>query len=335
VARRETVTADTDGNEAHEKAGNPGQEIPARAAGGVEFAMQTNLTTKKPKRSKLSTPLRWHGGNTYLKQWMWSLAPHSVNEHPLGYTHRAVAFAGGLQDFWEMGHEGISEAVNDVNGWVSNFWFQLRENSADLLRTLTLTPFSQVEFEAAAQRVESGSPATTVRDAADFFIVHRQSRQSMGKCYATPTRRVRRGMNEQVSAFTSAVDCLPEFAMRLRQVEVRNQDFQDFIRRYDHDLCYHILDPPYLCVDEDGTEIRVSKAAYAFELSLQQHIELLELLTTLSGNFLLQGYPSKLYSRYADNCGWHCFSKNVDAKSSKKRTKRTEMIWTNYLPPER
>ena len=281
---------------------------------------------------KLSTPLKWHGGNTYLKAWMWSLAPLSVAEDPLGYTHRAVAFAGGLQDFWQMPHHGISETINDVNSWVSNFWLRLRDDGDELCRLLTLTPFSEVEFEAARERMETGEPASSVRDAADFFIVHRQSRQSMGKSYATPTRRIRGGMNEGVSAYLSAVDDLPEFVKRLRQVQIYNEDFTDFIRRHDHELCYHVWDPPYLCVDEDGSDIRVSKTAYVHEMTIEQHIDLLELAAGAKGKFLLQGYPSKLYARYAEDCGWHVFTKEVDAKSSKKRSKRIETIWTNYLP---
>lgn len=282
-----------------------------------------------------STPLRWHGGNGYIKHWMWSLAPQQGQ-----YTHLEVAFAGALQDFWEMPHEGVSETINDVNGVLTNFYRVLRDELPELIRLLTFTPLSQREFQDAVERLRL-SPGGTVRDAADFFIVHRQSRQGLGKDFVTPTRRVRRGMNEQVSAYLTAVDGLQEFCQRLRQVEIRNEHFRVIIPRYDHAQCFHIWDPPYLSVDEDGTIIRVAPEAYEFEMTLEEHVELLDLAAVCEGKFMLQGYPSKLYERYAKQHGWILHTKEFDAKSSSKKTKekRVECLWTNYesiaSPPKR
>jgi hypothetical protein len=42
-------------------------------------------------------PIKWHGGKGYLAGWIHSLAPTSVTDDPVnGYTHRNIAFAGGL-----------------------------------------------------------------------------------------------------------------------------------------------------------------------------------------------------------------------------------------------
>jgi DNA adenine methylase len=50
------------------------------------------------------------------------------------------------------------------------------------------------------------------------------------------------------------------------------------------------LDPPYL------HETRVSTADYDFEMSTDQHVELLEAIDQCAGNVLLSGYPNKLYN---------------------------------------
>jgi DNA adenine methylase len=294
----------------------------------------------------INVPLRWHGGNDYLKQWLWSLAPWCVNEHKRGYTHRAVAFYGGGQEEWQWPNgeltpgEGISETFNDLNPLLSNFFLCLKKSPRALIRTLSLTPFSEAEFERArAKRFKHDGqpyafPAPNIQAAADFFIIHRMSRQGLGKCFATPTRRVRRGMNEQVSAYLSAVDGLADCVERLRTAEIRDEHFRTFIPRYDHRRC---LDPPYLHHDIDGREIRVVKDGYAVEMTLEEHVELLDVLTEVDGKFMLQGYPSKLYASYAKVHGWRCFRKKVVCQSSAKKVKetRTECVWTNYDPPTR
>lgn len=288
----------------------------------------------------MNYPLKWHGGNTYLKEWLWSLAPWCVNEHKRwGYTHRAVTFYGGGQEEWEWPNgelppgEGVSETVNDLNPLLSNFFRCLRDHGGEMIRRLTLTPFSESEYNDAFLKLgfESWVRVNPVLSACAFFVLHRMSRQGMGKCYATPTTRVRRGMNESVAGYLSAVDGLYECVERLRRVEIRNEHFRDFIPRYDHRRCLHVLDPPYL------HETRVVKDAYGVEMTLEEHAELLEILAQVDGKFMLQGYPSKLYASYAKRHKWRCFKKRVVCNSSAKKQKeqRIECVWTNYDPPRR
>ena len=76
-----------------------------------------------------STPLKWHGGKSYLASWLHSLAPPSVNRDKAnGYTHRNIVFSGGMGEFWNWGPQtGISEAVNDKNQELVNFWNVLKK----------------------------------------------------------------------------------------------------------------------------------------------------------------------------------------------------------------
>ena len=93
-------------------------------------------------------PLKWHGGksdNTGLAQWIRSLAPPSIIEDPAGgYTHRGHAYAGGLGEFWNWPHEGISEAINDLDGELINFWNCLADPLAFgiMARHLAATPLA-------------------------------------------------------------------------------------------------------------------------------------------------------------------------------------------------
>lgn len=276
-----------------------------------------------------STPLRWHGGKSYLAAWIHSLAPPSCIDDPVnGYTHRNIAYAGGLGEFWNWQPvEGISETVNDLNYELTDFWKVLSCNDgfAEFSRLVAAVPFSEYEWK--LSKDEAGFVPSRVATAVRFFIRYRQSRQGLGKDYATPTTRTRRGMNENVSAWLSAVDGLPECHERLRRVEMRCMDAIDFIQAYDHPRALFYLDPPYL------HETRNSTGEYGpNEMTRDQHHALLDVLGCIKGKFMLSGYPDFMYDEWAEDCGWNRHEKQIDnkASSSKTKEKKTEVIWTNY-----
>jgi len=231
--------------------------------------------------------------------------------------------------------QGASEVVNDIHGELTNFW-QVLQNEQDFerfLRRVELTPFSQVEFEAAreesqkAQLEEQCAFEDRIRRAVRFFIMARQSRQGLMRDFATLSRnRTRSRVNEQVSAWLSVVEGLPDVHQRLRNVVILNQGACEVIRKQDgpHTLFY--CDPPYL------HETRSTTGEYHFEMTVDQHKELLETLSKIEGKFLLSGYPSELYSQWRDRCGWNCHEMRIDNKAASGKSKeiKTECLWCNY-----
>lgn len=272
-------------------------------------------------------PLRYHGGKSYLANWLHSLAPE-------GYTHRNIVFAGGLGEFWNwLPIEGISEAVNDANHELANFYHVLRAPTLfpSFHAAVDCTLFGQSEWGRAKQHSEEveSRPITdyAVWRAVQFFVRYRQSRQGLGKNYATPTTRTRRGMNENVSSWLSAVDGLPECHERLRRVEIRNMDAIEFIEAYDHPRALFYLDPPYL------HETRSSTGEYGpHEMTPDQHRALLCCLHAMEGRFMLSGYQSEMYAEWQYTWGYRCHEKEIDnkASSSKTKAKKTECVWVNY-----
>lgn len=275
-------------------------------------------------------PLKWHGGKSYLAKWIHSLAPPSVIDNPRnGYTHRNIAYAGGLGEFWNwLPVEGISEAVNDRKSELSNFWDVLAcpPLFEKLQRLLEATPFSDEYWSWSSMHDPELDADDAVVCALHFFCKFRMSRQGLGKDYATPTRRTRRGMNENVSAWLSAVEGLPECHERLKRVEIRNMDALDFIHKYDHAQALFYLDPPYL------HETRSSTGEYEHEMTEEDHQKLLFQLSNIEGRFMLSGYHSELYTATALAFGWTCHEKEIDNKASsqKSKPKRIECLWTNY-----
>jgi DNA adenine methylase len=251
-----------------------------------------------------------------------------------GYTHRNIVFAGGLGEFWNwLPIEGISETVNDANSLLADFYQVLAKDAwfTDFSIRTAMTPLSQVLWEQCKLDCRNGShPCGIVDRAFAFFCCYRMSRQGLGKDYTTPTTpttRTRRGMNEQVSAWLSAVEGLPECHERLRRVEIRNLDCIAFIKKYDHPRALFYCDPPYL------HETRSSTGEYGkHEMTPADHTTLLECLARIEGKFMLSGYPSELYAASADDHGWQCHEREIDnkASSAKVKKKQIECVWTNY-----
>lgn len=283
-------------------------------------------------------PIKWHGGKSYLAPTIHSLAPPSANvDLKHGYTHRNIVFAGGLGELWNWEHEGVSETVNDINGDLTNFWRVLRHwtHFVQFQQMCEATEFGSKAFQEAIERlgeqrlagVAPGKPEDDIARAWAFFAKYRLSRQGLGKDFATPTKRTRRGMNENVSAWLTAVDGLPAFHARLRRVEVRNLLFGRFLKQYDHERAFFYLDPPYL------HETRSTGGGdYQYEMTEGHHSELLRLLGGLKGKFMLSGYPSAFYAQAQAEHGWRHVEIEIDNKASSRadKPKQIECLWMNY-----
>jgi DNA adenine methylase len=269
--------------------------------------------------------IKWHGGKDTLANKHISLFPehkHFVEPY----------FGGGSVLFKKPIHlvEGHSEVVNDLNGQLTNFWKVLQDDYSyeEFKRFIEATPFSECEFEDADKAifiVLSNRP--NVEQATRFFVRCRQSRQALFKDFATLSRnRTRRGMNEQVSAWLTAIDGLPEVHARLKRVVILNRPALEVIKQQDSANTFFYLDPPYL------HDTRTSKEAYEFEMSELDHRELLDLLVNIDGRFMLCGYPSELYNNHAKICNWTVKDFDVKLSSSSKMVKdyRVERLWMNY-----
>jgi len=272
----------------------------------------------------MKSPIKWHGGKSYLAKKIVDLLPQRDGERPW-YLWREPFFGGGAVTL-AIDPDGLSEAVNDVHGELINFWRVLQSTPDRMLHALWGTPLSEKMFQD-AQNFANHPDA--VQRATSFFVRCRQSRQGLMRDFATPTRRLRRGMNENVSAWLSAVEGLPEVHERLKRIEIRNMDACEFIRKYDDPAAVFYCDPPYL------HETRSTGGGeYRHEMTERDHVRLLETLADIEGRFLLSGYRSDLYDTFSQRCGWHRVDFQIDNKASGKRVKdvKTECVWMNYEP---
>ena len=287
-------------------------------------------------------PLKWHGGKSYLAKTIIDLMPaHMTFVEP---------YAGGLAvllakppdwrakfttgDTFNVNKEapGVSEIVNDIDGRLTNFWKTLQDPALfeRFRRRLEATPHSQVEWEQA--RTVSDDPILEdafsddpiLEDACRLMILHRQSRGGMGQDYQTPSRRPRRRMNEHASAWMGAIAGLPDLHQRLLQVQVLNRPALDVIRQTDgpHTLFY--LDPPYV------HETRTATKAYRFEMTNQDHRDLLATIKTVQGSVILSGYANDLYNDALSEWNRVELDKPNNAAGGRTKRRMTEILWFNF-----
>jgi len=266
----------------------------------------------------IDSPLKWHGGKHYLAPKLWEIAK------TIPHIHRVEVFGGSLAFTLATDPEGFSEVVNDTNFPLMNFWGVLRSDGAfeDFSRKAQCLPFSEDLWEAAEDVLYEGN---TVERALAFFVFCRQSMAGRMKNFAPLSKnRVRRGMNEQASAWINCVDGLPEVHSRLRRVVVRNKPSLDLIRSEDSSNTLFYLDPPYV------HSTRATTSEYgAHEMSEADHGALLNLIAGIDGKFLLSGYRSELYDDNASDFGWERIDFDLPNNSSSAKTKerKTECAW--------
>lgn len=265
----------------------------------------------------MSSPIRFHGGKS-------DLAKHLRDLFPGMYTRYGEPYCGGCSVLFSGDGDFVSEFVNDIDGDLINFWKVLKNEQLFKKFELDcqLTPFSESIFHHCKHILDVGT-TDLVQRAWAFYMVNRQSRQGLMKDYATPTSRLRKGMNENVSAYLSSVDGLIDFHQRLRRVEIHHKNAIDFILYLDAPDTFFYIDPPYV----DSTRKSISN--YKYEMSVKQHHELLQVLSVMQGSFMLSGYNSPLYERYKKLNGWNENTFKVNCPSGG-GGERTEYIWRNY-----
>ena len=275
-------------------------------------------------------PLKWHGGKRYLAPKIVALMPR--------HLHYVEPYAGGLavllardpddKRLW-LGEaspvRGVSEVVNDINGRLTNFWkvLQGEESFAKFQRIVSAIPFSEREWKDAHAHEYGRDP---VGDAAAFFVDCRLSLAGRMNGFTGVTRtRTRGGRNNEVNAWLNCVDGLPAVHRRLRNVLILDgRPALDVIRAHDGPNTLFYCDPPYL------HETRSAPQVYAFEMTEDDHRELLDVLRQCRGKVMLSGYPSRLYDETL--AGWtrHAFDLPNHAAGGRTKDRETEILWCNF-----
>jgi DNA adenine methylase len=277
-------------------------------------ASESVLILRRPSRRRRIV-FGWYGGKFNHLDWLLPLLPQ---------THcYCEPFSGSAAVLLNRCPSPV-ETYNDIDGDVVNFFRVLRDHSDDLIRAISLTPFSREEFHLAINGGIQG--LSDLERARRFYVRARQARTGLAQTatlgrWANCKNTSRAGMSGVVSRWLGGVEALPEIAARLLRVQIENRPALEVIRLYDSPITLFYCDPPYL------HETRGDSKAYGFEMDLEQHYQLSQALKKCRGKVALSGYRCDIMDAWYE--GWRRFDAPVKHCHSIKQP-RQECLWMNY-----
>lgn len=287
----------------------------SRRAPSLPIAVQLKENAHAPSGPNRLRSFGWYGGKFSHLQWLLPLLPEA--------HHYCEPFGGSAAVLLNRMPSPV-ETYNDLDGDVVNFFRVLREQPEELIRLLSLTPFSREEFYFSIG--ESGAGGSPLERARLFFVRARQVRTGLAQTatlgrWANCKNTTRAGMSGVVSRWLGSVKDLPEIANRLLRVQIESRPAEEVIRLYDDRNTLFYCDPPY------PHKSRGDRKAYLFEMTDDAHTHLSLLLNSCKGKVAVSGYRCDLMDVLYHH--W----RRVDAKPkmchSIKKTRR-EALWLNY-----
>ena len=273
----------------------------------------------KENGQKPKSFLCWYGGKFFQRKWIISHFP----EHTC-----YVEVFGGAGHVLFTKDPSPNEVFNDIYSELINFYRVAVAMPDKLFSLISGTLHSREEFNRCKSILESNESDPLIRAWA-FIVVNRQSFGGMvktGDCVwgynRTPNPRFQ--SPKDPNKFKAFID-------RLKKVQIENDSFEKIIPRYDSPNTLFYLDPPYI------HEQRCVRKAYQHEFTNQDHSNLVNLILSSKGKFIISGYNNNLYLPLEQN-GYvriekkiYTYSSNMAKPPSPTRPTRTDCIWIKNL----
>lgn len=245
------------------------------------------------------------------------MAEWIISHFPEHQTYIEPFFGSGAV-FFKKGSSNI-ETINDMDSSVVNLFKVIRDHPHELATGIEWTPFSREEYYSSYE-FETGNE-----------IEH--ARRFLVRCWQAIGAKTsdRTGWRSLISSNGPDVakewSKLPEKILmvtkRLKQAQIEHQPAVKLLERYKRKEVLVYADPPYII------ETR-TKRHYKHEMTIEDHIELLNVLDAHPGPVLLSGYVHHIYDDRLKH--WHKETLDVAAEAG---AKRQEVLWINSIAAER
>lgn len=262
--------------------------------------------------------MRYHGAK-------WRLAPWIISHFPPHECY--VEVFGGSGAVLISKPVVANEVFNDISSDITTLFRVMRDPDmlGELIKVVNMTPYSRDEFLNAYKHSDCDiETARRVLVRANMgFGSGGAARQITGFRHYT-----NRPGKSLPAHWKETADKIRVVAERISNAIIENRGALDVIRDHAREGVLFYLDPPYLRETRN-----VNRDSYEHEMSLEEHVELLELIAELAsqdkGDFIVSGYDSDLYNDFFAENGWTKSTKQVAASSQKGASVRTECLWTS------
>lgn len=263
----------------------------------------------------MDSPIAYYGGKTVLADTLISIMPeHIIYCEP---------FFGGGAVFFRKPSSKI-EVINDHNERLITFYMQLQSNYKELISALKNTLHSESFYKRAKNIYNNKSRYSDLEMAWSVWLL---TNSSFAHSPKNPWRweNDKTGTSIAKTLATKRAKLSIDLYDRLKNVQISCRDALRVISDRDTPNTLFYLDPPYPGANQGHY---CNYTFYDLE-------NLLKLLTTIEGKFILTNYPSQLIKYYVIVNGWTVSKKesatwkmgNANTKGSKKTQ---EVIVTNF-----
>lgn len=246
----------------------------------------------------------------------WRIAQNIISMIPNHHSYLEPYFGSGAVFFTK--DPSAIETINDLDNDIPNLFKCIRNDPERLAANISAIPYSRYEYESAfACRPDDDY------DRAVVFLI----KCWMGHGFRTYGNRV--GWKNDVHGRESMYalrnwyilpDKILSVAERLKTVQIENRPALEVIRRFNYSDVFMYIDPTYL------KRTKLSKRRqYKFEMTDEDHVELLNELLQIKAKVMISGYESDMYDDILREWNKEFLRSNNEYGSASR-----EFIWMNY-----
>ena len=216
------------------------------------------------------------------------------------------------------------EIINDLDDQIVNLFEQLRNNSENLIRAISLTPYARKEYLSARENEVAIDPLEKARR---FLISTMMTVNGAvgetGAGFSFSQSYSRNKREARVNRWYNLSERLEAVVERLRSVRVENRDARELLNMFiKKPATLFYMDPPYL-MDRSHQ--------YKHDIDESFHVELLRQSNDSKCMMLISSYDNDLYNEMlSSKNGWtKTIIETNTADTSGKKYERKEVLWKN------
>ncbi len=261
----------------------------------------------------MKTPVNYYGGKTALLHEIVPMIPaHNIYVEP---------FAGGAAVLFAKPMSRL-EVINDTYDDLINLYRCIVLHFDELNDEIQATICSRSLHKKALGILRGDEKYLVMRAWAMWYSTNMSFANKVGgghKFSNHMNTMPPRVLNNKKRRFTD------EIKRRLENVDIECKDALEVIRQRDTDGTLYFVDPPYPESDQGHYK----------GYTMEDFIQLLDLLEKIQGKFILTNYWYPVLQEYIDRNGWHtkAITRTIQAKRIRERGKeKTEYIISNFVP---
>lgn len=257
----------------------------------------------------MKTPISYYGGKQTMLKHVLPLIP----------THRLYteSFCGGAAVLFAK-PPVAAEIINDLNMDLTSFYWMAKINYQEL----------KIEIDKTLHSRDMHAHAAHILNYPQFFCQAQRAWAVWALCKMSFASMLDGTFGYDFSGgmpkkLANAKDEFTEhLCARLENVTIENRDALEVIACYDGSNTFHFVDPPYVNSD---------CGHYEGCFNEQNMEDLLKLLETVKGKFMLTMFPLPMIEDYANRNGWviHRIERTISASKTNRR-KQEEWMICNY-----